>query len=374
MMRKCHLNTCPVGVATQNPALRKKFTGDPDHVVNYFKFLAEDLREIMAELGYRRIDEMVGQVHKLKVDERVSNTPYALLDLSPILHQEEIGDIDGSFGQVPQDHELNLHLDWELIKKAEKALKKAEGVEASLTIMNTDRAIGTILSNEISKLYGSPGLPEGTISYTFNGSAGQSFAAFATAGLSFKINGEANDYFGKGLSGAHISVNPAKQSKLKAQENQIIGNVALYGATSGRAYINGLAGERFAVRNSGAQAVVEGVGDHGCEYMTGGIVLILGSIGRNFAAGMSGGIAYILNDDESTKDRINHEMVDLDSLAEEDFIHVRQLISEHVEATGSALAQEILTNWQALKASLIKVMPRDYKAVLEKRKATKELA
>ena len=369
MMRKCHLNTCPVGVATQNPDLRKKFTGNPDHVVNYFRFLAEDLREIMAELGYRKVDEMVGQVHNLKVDERIKDTPFALLDFSPILYRVETGDDDGNFRQVEQDHELSLHLDWTLIDKARNALEKAEKVSETFNIMNIDRAIGTILSNEISKLYGSPGLPDGTINYTFNGSAGQSFAAFATKGLEFKINGEANDYFGKGLSGACISVSPAENSNLIAKENQIIGNVALYGATSGKAFINGLAGERFAVRNSGARAVVEGVGDHGCEYMTGGTVVILGGIGRNFAAGMSGGVAYILNDDKSLLNRINNEMVDLDTMEEEDFVEVRTLVTEHFEATGSKQAAEILADWAVLSKKIVKVMPRDYKAVLEKRRA-----
>jgi glutamate synthase (NADPH/NADH) large chain len=374
MMRKCHLNTCPVGVATQNPDLRKKFTGDPDHVVNYFRFLAEDLREIMAQLGYRKVDEMVGKVHNLKVDERVNETPYAALDFSPILFEEETGDQDGAFKQVTQDHELSLHLDWELIKHAQPALEKAEKVNKTFEIKNTDRAIGTILSNEISKAYGSPGLPDATINYTFVGSAGQSFAAFATSGLAFKINGEANDYFGKGLSGACISVNPVEKSSLLAHENQIIGNVALYGATSGKAFINGLAGERFAVRNSGALTVVEGVGDHGCEYMTGGTVVILGNIGRNFAAGMSGGVAYILSEDNTTPERINTEMVDLDEMEAEDFEVVKGLVEAHAEATNSRQAAELLSNWDALAKKIIKVMPRDYKAVLQKRKLEKQLA
>ena len=368
MMRKCHLNTCPVGVATQNKDLRKKFTGDPDHVVNYFKFLAEDLREIMAKLGYRKVEEMVGQVHNLKVDDRVKDTPFALLDFSPILYKEEVGDEDGNFKQVDQDHELSLHLDWQLIDKAKPALEKAEKVVEAFDIMNTDRATGTILSNEISKIYGSRGLPDGTINYTFNGSAGQSFAAFATKGISFKINGEANDYFGKGLSGACVSVNPVLNSKLVASENQIIGNVALYGATSGKAFINGLAGERFAVRNSGARAVVEGVGDHGCEYMTGGVVVILGNIGRNFAAGMSGGAAYILNADKSSESRINREMVDIDPMEPEDIETVRSLVEEHLEATGSKQVATILDDWENTSKNFLKVMPRDYKAVLEKRK------
>ena len=366
MMRKCHLNTCPVGVATQNPELRKKFTGDPDHVVNYFKFLAEDLREIMAELGFRKINEMVGQVHKLKVDSAVKNSPFALLDLSPILYHEEVGEADGQFKQRPQDHELSLHLDWTLINSAQSAIEEKKKIKESFEIKNTDRAIGTMLSNEISKRYGGEGLPDNTIEFEFTGSAGQSFAAFAAKGLSFKINGEANDYFGKGLSGAQIAVTPIESSKLIAQENQIIGNVALYGATSGKAFINGLAGERFAVRNSGASAVVEGVGDHGCEYMTGGLILILGTVGRNFAAGMSGGIAYIFDSGESFA-HINQEMVDIDPLNDQDLINIKELIMEHIEYTGSQQAIKVVENWDVTKSGFIKVMPRDYKAVLEKK-------
>ena len=371
MMRKCHLNTCPVGVATQNPDLRKKFTGDPDHVVNYFKFLAEDLREIMAELGFRTVNEMVGQVHKLKVAERVEDTPFALLDFSPILYQVEVAETDGAFKQVDQIHELSLHMDWHLIDVAKPALEEKQSVEAVFSVKNTDRAIGTMLSNEISKKYGSEGLPSGTISYTFEGSAGQSFAAFATKGIAFQIKGEANDYFGKGLSGAEISVTPSDQSNLVASENQIIGNVALYGATSGTAFINGLAGERFAVRNSGATAVVEGVGDHGCEYMTGGSVVVLGDIGRNFAAGMSGGVAYLLDGAGKNSDSINMEMVDVDPMDDADKERVFDLISDHFNITGSANAKDIIKYWRARQNEFIKIMPRDYKRALEIRMKNK---
>lgn len=373
MMRKCHLNTCPVGVATQNPDLRKKFNGNPDQVVNYFRFLAEDLREIMAALGYRKVDEMVGQVHNLKIGEKVKNSRFANLDFSPILYEEEVQEGDGLFKQREQDHELSLHLDWRLLKEAEPALEARKPVKASFEIKNTDRTIGAILSNEISAKYGSEGLPHATVQFSFRGSAGQSFAAFATKGLEFKIAGEANDYFGKGLSGAHISVAPSSESNLVASENQIIGNVALYGATSGKAFINGLAGERFAVRNSGVAAVVEGVGDHGCEYMTGGYVIVLGKIGRNFAAGMSGGIAYIINDDLTTVGRINQGMADIDAMSDEDVGRVHELITEHFKVTGSPKAGALLDDWTNVTESIIKVMPRDYKAVLAKKNEVKEI-
>lgn len=367
MMRKCHLNTCPVGVATQNPELRKKFTGKADYVVNFFRFLAEDLREIMAELGFRTINEMVGQVDKLELQEFVKNTPYHNLDFSPILYKEPIGAGDGPYKQREQDHELPLSLDWELLRVAKPALNSGEKVKASFNIHSIDRATGTILSHEISKKYKGEGLPAGTISFDFKGSAGQSFAAFGVKGLSFRIEGEANDYFGKGLSGAELAVYPHKESKFVAAENQIIGNVAFYGATSGKAFINGLAGERFAVRNSGVTTVVEGVGDHGCEYMTGGTVVVLGDPGRNFAAGMSGGVAFLYDAHGKVVPRINLGMVDIDPLEEEDKQLLHALVNEHVEETGSVKGADLLKNWNKELPKFIKVMPRDYKAVLQKR-------
>ncbi len=370
MMRKCHLNTCPVGVATQNKDLRKKFTGKAEHVVNFFQFLAEDLREIMADLGFRTIDEMVGKVDRLKLLESAKKSAYSNLDFSPILYKEEVTREDGAYKQKEQDHELSLSLDWQLINKAKDALESGKNVEASFEIKSTDRSVGTILSNEISKKYKGSGLPEGTINYSFKGSAGQSFAAFAAKGILFSIEGEANDYFGKGLSGAQISVFPAKESELIASENQIIGNVAFYGATSGQAFICGLAGERFAVRNSGVKTVVEGVGDHGCEYMTGGTVVILGEIGRNFAAGMSGGEAYIYEANDITLARINPEMVDIDPLNKEDEERLKSLITEHVAQTNSLKGKAILDNWVSEFKKFIKVMPRDYKAVLVKAQIT----
>ena len=366
MMRKCHLNTCPVGVATQNPELRKKFTGKADHVVNFFRFLAEDLREIMAELGFRTVNEMVGQVNKLELQEFVQDSPYKDLDFSPILHKEPIAEGDGPYKQREQDHELPLSLDWLLIREAKPALESGKSVNGKFEIKSIDRATGTILSHEISKKYKGEGLPDGTIAFDFKGSAGQSFAAFGAKGLSFRVEGEANDYFGKGLSGAHLAIYPHKESKLVAVDNQIIGNVAFYGATSGTAFINGIAGERFAVRNSGVTTVVEGLGDHGCEYMTGGSVVVLGETGRNFGAGMSGGVAYLYDALGKTVSKINTGMVDIDPLEEEDKQLLQHLVQEHVKQTDSVKGQELLDNWEKELNRFIKVMPRDYKAVLKK--------
>ncbi len=294
MMRKCHLNTCPVGVATQDPELRALFTGKPEYVVNLFYFLANDLRENMAALGFRTVNEMVGQAHVLKAKEGIEHWKLKKLDLSRLLHQEEAAEHVGIYKQQEQDHDIDEVLDWTLIEQAKPALERAEPVTGQFKLINTNRAIGTMLSNEISKQYGKPGLPDGTIHFKFKGSAGQSFAAFSANGCRFELEGEANDYFGKGLSGSQLSVYPHKESTYIPENNMIIGNVAFYGATSGEAYIRGMAGERFCVRNSGVQTVVEGIGDHGCEYMTGGTVVVLGKTGRNFAAGMSGGMAFHL--------------------------------------------------------------------------------
>ena len=367
MMRKCHLNTCPVGVATQNPDLRKKFKGDPDHVVNYFRFLAEDLRETMAELGFRTVDEMVGQADVLKVKENISDKKLQNIDLSPLLMKAEPAEEDGAFKQTDQDHELYLNKDWEIISVVKNSLDKSMPSVASFEVVNTDRAVGTILSNEISKKYKGEGLPTGTIHLKFKGSAGQSFAAFAAHGIKFELEGEANDYFGKGLSGAEVVVYPHKESNYEAETNQIIGNVAFYGATSGEAYIRGQAGERFCVRNSGVKTVVEGVGDHGCEYMTGGVVVVLGETGRNFAAGMSGGIAYVHDADKTFVSRCNPELVDLDPLSDTDANELHDLITKHKTYTGSASAERILANWETEKNAFIKVMPRDYKRALQEK-------
>ncbi len=361
MMRKCHLNTCPVGVATQNPELRKLFTGQPDHVVNFFQFLVEDLREIMASLGFRTINEMVGQSDVLKATAHMNHWKWDKLDLSPIFHKVEVPDHVGIYKQIDQSFGLKNVLDRSLIKEALPALEQANPVTGNFQIKNTDRTVGAMLSNEISKIYGSPGLPEDTIKFKFIGSAGQTFGGFLAKGVSFELEGEANDYFGKGLSGGKLIIYPSRNSHFPAEENIIIGNVAFYGATSGEAYINGKGGERFGVRNSGVQAVVEGIGDHGCEYMTGGLVINLGEIGRNFAAGMSGGIAYILKD---YLHLINPEMVDMDPLNEDDFVTIKSHLINHERYTKSQLATKFLENWNESRESFVKVIPRDYKEVL----------
>ncbi|WP_339867423.1 glutamate synthase large subunit [uncultured Algoriphagus sp.] len=364
MMRKCHLNTCPVGIATQNPDLRKLFTGDPDHVVNYFQFLVQDLREIMASLGFRTIDEMVGQSNVLQSTGHLNHWKWDKVDLSPIFHKVEVPDHVGIHKQIDQDFELKRVLDRQLIKAALPSLEQAMASSGSFQIKNIDRSVGAMLSNEISKIYGSPGLPEDTINFKFTGSAGQTFGGFLTKGVNFELEGEANDYFGKGLSGGKLIIYPSRNAKFVPEENIIIGNVAFYGATSGEAYINGKGGERFCVRNSGVQTVVEGIGDHGCEYMTGGLVVNLGEIGRNFAAGMSGGIAYILKDYIT---EINPELVDIDILAEEDYSTIKTFLKRHVKLTKSGLGTKFLEDWDTYKEKFIKVIPRDYKAVLEKR-------
>lgn len=374
MMRKCHMNTCPVGIATQDPELRKRFAGKPEHVINFFRFLAEDLREIMASLGFRTLDEMVGKVEMLKAKNKPTYWKYRGLDLSPILYKEPADENVGQHKAVEQDHGIAHVLDRRLMATAQVAINQGNRVEASFDIRNTDRATGTMLSNEISKRHGGKGLPEDTIQFHFRGSAGQSFAAFGAPGLSFRLEGEANDYFGKGLSGAQLIAVPDRDAKFTASDNIIIGNVAFYGATSGEAYINGMAGERFAVRNSGVKTVVEGIGDHGCEYMTGGIVVVLGDTGKNFAAGMSGGIAYIYNPDGHFEQRVNRGMIDLDPMEAEDVSRLHALITKHHKLTGSVRAATLLADWEMAQQQFTKVMPRDYKRVLEARKAAAEAA
>ncbi len=367
MMRKCHMNTCPVGIATQNKDLRKRFTGDPEHVIRFFRYLAQDLREIMAKLGFRNINEMVGKVEMLKLKTDIQYWKYKKLDLSPILYKEPADERIGQYKNVEQDHGIDHVLDRKLIRHAQHALEQGKAVQSEFPILNTDRAVGTMLSHEISSRYGSKGLPDGLVKYRFRGSAGQSFGAFAANGLEFVLEGEANDYFGKGLSGARLIVVPDREATFQAHENIIIGNVAFYGATSGEAYIRGMAGERFGVRNSGVQTVVEGIGDHGCEYMTGGLVVNLGQTGDNFAAGMSGGMAFVHDVDGLFKDKVNTGMVDLDPMEEEDYELVRKMIRNHFSYTSSQLALELLNAWDEYKMKFIKVMPRDYKAVLERK-------
>jgi glutamate synthase (NADPH/NADH) large chain len=364
MMRKCHLNTCPVGVATQDPNLRKLFTGEADHVVNLFHFLAEELRETMAELGFRTIQEMVGQADVLSV-RAVDSADWKQkdLDFSKILHKAEDNGLS-LYQTEEQDHGLSEILDHDLIKAAQPALASKEPVYSEFAVKNTNRAIGTMLSNEVSKIYKSQGLPQDTINFKFNGSAGQSFGAFATKGISLQLEGEANDYVGKGLSGARLSIYPFGNVKYVPEQNIIIGNVALYGATAGELYVRGQAGERFAVRNSGATAVVEGLGDHGCEYMTGGEVLVIGDTGSNFAAGMSGGVAWIYDVRGEFAGKCNKEMVDLDPLDEQDELRINHLLKMHVKLTESSIAKFLISDWATQSAHFIKVFPKEYKAVL----------
>lgn len=368
MMRKCHLNTCPVGVATQNKELRALFTGKPEYVVNLFHFLAQELREVMAELGFRTVNEMVGQTDRLEVRNTDAHWKYKNLNLNVILHKEAMSLDTPLYKQEEQDHGIETVLDRKLLQIAEPALTKAENVSAVFPISNQDRATGTMLSNEVSKLFLAEGLPANTIHFKFEGTAGQSFAAFAAKGLTFELEGDANDYFGKGLSGANLILYPPAQSKFNASTNMIVGNVALYGATSGKVFIKGMAGERFAVRNSGVKVVVEGVGDHGCEYMTGGTVVILGETGRNFAAGMSGGVAYVWDAHKSFVRNCNMEMVLLDTLDTDDLELLKTMIEEHIGYTKSETAAQLLNSWSKSVHDFIKVMPVDYKAVIEKRK------
>ena len=374
MMRKCHLNTCPVGIATQNKELRKLFSGKPEHVINLFMFLAEDLREIMAELGFSTVDEMIGQADVLKMRSDIDHWKTKTLDLSPVCFKEPADETIGIYCSIDQDHELELALDWKILETAKPALEDATPVKAEFDIININRSVGAILSNEISKVYGSKGLPEGTIYVKLRGSAGQSFGAFGAKGIRFELEGEANDYFGKGLSGAQLIVYPDRTANFTPEEHIIIGNVAFYGATSGEAYIRGQAGERFCVRNSGAKAVVEGVGDHGCEYMTGGIAVILGETGRNFAAGMSGGIAYVYDKEGNFSDYCNKELIDFDEMEYEDIATLNELIEKHYKYTNSTVAKAILDDWKNALSNFVKVMPRDYKRVLLAKKEKLEEA
>jgi glutamate synthase (NADPH/NADH) large chain len=364
MMRKCHLNTCPVGVATQDPELRKRFKGDPDHIVNFFQFITEELREIMAELGYRTVNEMIGQVQNLEMREGITHWKYSKLDLSPILYKQPADESTGLYKTEDQDHGLSEVLDWQLLKIAQKAIDTKERVQGEFLIKNTDRTVGTIVSNEITKKHKAAGLPDDTIHFTYRGTAGQSFGAFNAKGLTHELEGDANDYFGKGLSGAKLIVYPDRTATFVPEDNILIGNVAFYGATAGEAYIRGKAGERFCVRNSGANVVVEGVGDHGCEYMTGGTVVILGNTGRNFAAGMSGGIAYVYDSDGSFANRCNLEMIDLDPVDQDDAIVLNDQISKHYAYTASTVAKFVLGDFDAQLKNFIKVFPKDYKKVL----------
>ncbi|MGD2136933.1 MAG: glutamate synthase-related protein, partial [Gammaproteobacteria bacterium] len=398
MMRKCHLNTCPVGVATQDPELRKRFTGKPEHVVNYFFFVAGEIRALMAKLGYRRFDDMIGQSQHLDMRRAINHWKAHGLDFSRILHKPAAAPGVGLYHCENQNHGLDKALDNELIRLARPALENRTPVRMDLPVRNTNRTVGTMLSGEIARRYGHAGLPEDTISITLRGTAGQSFGAFVARGVSLELIGEGNDYVGKGLCGGRLVVYPPKESPIVAEENIIVGNTVLYGAISGECYFRGVAGERFAVRNSGAIAVVEGVGDHGCEYMTGGIVVVLGESGRNFAAGMSGGIAYVLDERRDFEQRCNLAMVELEPIAAEDealeqldhqggdlethglvdishdmtrfdALRLRQLIERHARYTDSTQAHRILDSWQEFLPKFVKVMPVDYRRALQEMQA-----
>ena len=371
MMRKCHLNTCPVGIATQDPDLREKFTGLPEHVVNYLFMVAEEAREHMASLGFRTINDMIGHVECLQPDAAIAHWKADGLDLTPLLSPaEKPHENVGVYCSIAQDHGLEDALDQKLLELCKGALDNGDPVDIELPIINTNRTVGTILSNEIAKSHGKDCLPDGTININFNGSAGQSFGAFLASGVTLELEGDANDYVGKGLSGGRVIIYPPRNSTFEAEENIIVGNVVLYGATSGEAYFRGRAAERFCVRNSGAHTVIEGVGDHGCEYMTGGRVVILGPTGRNFAAGMSGGIAYVYDDDNDFITRCNLGMVVLEKVeTAEDTAELKGLIERHQDKTGSSVAARILESWDESLPKFVKVMPVDYKRVLEENRS-----
>ena len=367
LMRKCHLNTCPVGVATQDPLLRKKFSGKPEYVINFFYFLAQELREIMAELGFRKVEEMVGRSDRLDVNDAIDHWKARGVDFSHIFYKPQVPDRVGTHKVQEQDHGLEKALDHQLISACQKALVNKTPVSLDLPIGNSNRTVGTMLSSEVARRYGNLGLAEDTIRIHFRGSAGQSFGAFLAAGITFILEGDANDYIGKGLSGGKLVVFPPKEATFIPEKNVLIGNVVLYGATGGEAYFRGIAGERFAVRNSGVYTVVEGVGDHGCEYMTGGVAVVLGKTGRNFAAGMSGGIAYVLDEEELFAQCCNHTMVELEPVREySDIEMLKKMITRHYQFTGSTVSEKLLQNLKVMVSKFVKVMPVDYRRSLLK--------
>ncbi|HEX2180671.1 MAG TPA: glutamate synthase-related protein, partial [Rubrobacteraceae bacterium] len=368
MMRVCHLNTCPVGIATQDPELRARFTGTPEHVINYFFFVAEEVREHMARMGFRSFEEMIGRADKLKMREAIDHWKAGGVDLSAILHRVEAPEGEAIRHSEEQCHDLEKSLDNELIERCRPALEDRERVRFSQPIFNTNRTAGGMLSGEIARRHGGEGLPDGTIRIDFHGVAGQSFGAWATKGLTLTLEGTTNDYVGKGLSGGRLAVFPSKVAAYDPAESIVVGNVALYGATAGEAYFRGFAGERFAVRNSGAHTVVEGVGDHACEYMTGGVVVVLGPTGRNFAAGMSGGVAFVLDEGEVFEKLCNTDMVGLEAVeSEEDVALLRGMVERHLAWTGSATAERVLEDFERLLPRFVKVMPEDLKRVLKER-------
>jgi glutamate synthase (NADPH/NADH) large chain/glutamate synthase (ferredoxin) len=373
MMRACHLNTCPVGIATQDPELRKRFKGTPEHVVNFFFFVAEELRGVMASLGVRSIDDLIGRTDLLAVDDAIDHWKARGVDLTHILHFPEVPEGAVRRRIKPPPPVLDDHLDWQLLRRAELAVSSKQPVKIETEVRNVNRCVGGVLSSKIAQAHGADGLPPDTIQVTLTGSAGQSFGGWLAPGVSFTLHGDANDYTGKGLSGGTLAVMPPEGVTFAAEENVLIGNTVLYGATSGRAFFRGLAGERFAVRNSGAHAVVEGVGDHGCEYMTGGRVVVLGPTGRNFAAGMSGGLAFVLDEHGEFRAKVNGAMLDqLEELTGEDAAEARGLVEEHLRRTGSPVAERVLESWQELLPRFVKVFPTDYKRVLAEQAAAAE--
>jgi glutamate synthase (ferredoxin) len=373
MMRVCHLNTCPVGVATQDPYLRSKFSGDPQYTVNFMTFIATEVRELMAQLGFRRLEEMVGRTDLLEARKAVDHWKAKGLDFSKLLYQPKVGPEIGRFCTEAQDHGIDKSLDiTTLLPLCKDAIEKGEKVKAELNIRNINRTVGTILGNEITKRHWH-GLPEDTVHLHFHGSAGQSFGAFVPKGVTLELEGDGNDYIGKGLSGGRIIIYPPAGSTFAAEENIIAGNTALYGATAGELFLRGMAGERFAVRNSGVDTVVEGVGDHGCEYMTGGRVVVLGLTGRNFAAGMSGGVAYVLDEKGDFATRCNTGMVDLQKLEDQEEIDsLYELVKQHADLTKSQKAFKVLALWEQSIPQFVKVMPRDYARVLKALKKAKD--
>ena len=373
MMRKCHLNTCPVGVATQDPILRARFTGTPEHVIRFFFYVAEELRGIMASLGFRTLTEMVGRADCIKARTDITHAKAKMLDFSRVLIAPPEGAVLSR--NAVQDHGLESVLDLQMIRLAQPSLLRGEATRAHVRISNKDRTFGAMLGGEVSKKYGARGLPDNTIAIALTGTAGQSFGAFVPKGITLTLDGDANDYVGKGLSGGIIVVRPPMDAGFTAAENVIVGNTCLYGATRGSAFFAGRGGERFGVRNSGASAVVEGVGDHGCEYMTGGVVLVIGPTGRNFGAGMSGGLAFVLDEEGGFRSRCNMQMIELSLLSEEEDVQrVRGLLEEHARLTGSVKAEKIVSAFALYRTKFVKVLPVDYKRALAEQKAAKDAA
>jgi glutamate synthase (NADPH/NADH) large chain len=365
MMRVCHLDTCPVGIATQNPELRKRFTGSPEFVTTFFEYIAEEVRQHLASLGLRSLDEAIGRTELLEASVAIDHWKAAGLDLSPVLAPVDSPYDTASHQTVLQDHRLEDALDHRFLAACRPAIEDGTRVEVSVPITNVDRTVGTLLGYEITRRHGGRGLPDDTINLTFFGSAGQSFGAFVPRGVTMRLHGDANDYFGKGLSGGRLILRPPEDSPFVAEEQIIAGNVILYGATGGEAFVRGQVGERFCVRNSGAVAVVEGVGDHGCEYMTGGRVVVLGPTGRNFAAGMSGGVAYVYDPDRTFGERLNLDMVEAEPLGDDDVAWLEGIVARHAEETGSSVANRLLEDWPSTVVDMVKVMPLDYRRVLE---------